>query len=144
MKKSWKERLIIHPESKKKSLFDITVLLLVGYSCVINTVLVAYIETPDPGLKLFNDSFVETMFYLDFILSFFTGYRENDDSEIITDYKKIAMRYLVGWFPIDLISIFPFQHISFGSGSESSVQATKLVRLARLPRLFKLMDISRI
>ena len=54
-----------------------------------------------------------------------------------------------GWFPIDFISVFPFD--IFG---ESEVQgqheskarsqsASKLFRLARLPRLIKLIDISR-
>jgi len=83
--------------------------------------LVAFIETPDPDLALFNNSFVECMFYLDFILSFFTGYRETDDDDVITDYKKIALKYFWGWFSIDFISIFPFQHISFGSGGGGSV-----------------------
>ena len=118
-------------------------MILVGYSCIINIILVAFIEAPDPDLKLFNNTFVEAMFYLDFILSFLSGYRESDDDDVVTDLKKIAIKYLQGWFFIDLISVFPFQHINFGKGS-SNVQATKLIRLARLPRLFKLMDISRI
>ena len=83
-------------------------MILVAYSCIINIIIVAFYDDPDPNLKLFNDTFVEGMFYLDFVLSFFSGYRETDDDDIITDYKKIALRYLQGWFFIDLISIFPF------------------------------------
>ena len=41
---SWKERIIIAPEAKWKSIFDISILLLVGYSCIINIMFVSYID----------------------------------------------------------------------------------------------------
>ena len=55
----------------------------------------------------------------------------------VRDLKKIAYNYLYGWFFIDFVSIFPFDMLM------SSGVATKLFRLARLPRLIKLLDISR-
>lgn len=42
-----------------------------------------------------------------------------------------------GWFPIDFISVFPFNEF-MNSGA-----LTKLFRLFRMPRLIKLIDISR-
>ena len=55
----------------------------------------------------------------------------------VRDLKRIATNYLYGWFLIDFVSIFPFDIIM------SSGVVTKLVRLFRLPRLIKLLDISR-
>jgi hypothetical protein len=52
--------------------------------------------------------FVEAFFYLDFILSFFQGYRDIEEQKIVFEFKKIAIKYLKGWFIIDFISIFPF------------------------------------
>lgn len=51
---------------------------------------------------------VESFFYMDFILSFFQGFRDVEEQKLVRDYKKIAIRYFRGWFIIDVISIFPF------------------------------------
>ena len=55
----------------------------------------------------------------------------------VRDLKTIALNYVYGWFLVDFVSIFPFDMLM------SSGVATKLFRLARLPRLIKLLDISR-
>ena len=53
--------------------------------------------------------------------------------------KKIAIRYVFrGWFAVDFISVFPF--VAF---LKEDALATKLVRLFRLPRLIRLIDISK-
>ena len=65
---TWKQRIIIPPEAKWKSIFDIFILLLVGYSCIINIIFVSYVDFPEEGLTLFNNTFVEGLFYIDFIL----------------------------------------------------------------------------
>ena len=45
--------------------------------------------------------------------------------------------YGVSWFPIDFLSVFPFDMMM------SKGTITKLLRLLRLPRLFKILDVSR-
>ena len=112
-KLSCKERLIIHPDNKLKSVFDMFVLMLVGYSCIINVILVAFIdELPeDDSLYIVNNYILENFFYLDFFLSFITGFRESEDMPVETDLKKIAFKYLGGWFLVDFVSIFPFNYI---------------------------------
>ena len=47
------------------------------------------------------------------------------------------MNYIGSWFIIDFVSVIPFDVI-FKTGP-----ATKLVRVFRMPRLIKLIDISR-
>ena len=56
---------------------------------------------------------------------------------MITDFKMIGYKYLKGWFLIDFIAVFPFSLI-FQAGL-----MLRLVRLARLPRLIKIMDESK-
>lgn len=50
---------------------------------------------------------------------------------------EIAKKYIGGWFIIDLMAIFPFQ-IMFSGGL-----MLKLLRLFRMPRLIKLLDLQR-
>ena len=41
---------------------------------------------------------VEFIFISDFILTFFQAFQHKETYEIITDYKKIAINYVNGWF----------------------------------------------
>jgi hypothetical protein len=41
-KLTWKDYIMIEPESKKKAIFDVFVLFLVGYSCVTSVFRVAF------------------------------------------------------------------------------------------------------
>lgn len=80
---------------------------------------------------------VEGFFYADLLLSFFQEFRDNDKNIVIRDFWVISMNYLKGWFIIDFLACFPF-NIIFSAGL-----MLKLVRLARLPRLIKLLDESK-
>lgn len=81
---------------------------------------------------------VEFFFWLDLVLNFIQSFKHPEHLEVVTDLKEIAKNYVFkGWFVIDFVSVFPFEHI-FPSGS-----MTKLLRLFRMPRLIKLIDISK-
>jgi hypothetical protein len=67
---SFKEWIIIEPESKWKTIFDVIVLILVGYSCVTNIYYVAFSQ-PTSNLATIIYWVVEIFFYLDFVLNFF-------------------------------------------------------------------------
>lgn len=70
----WYKLLIISPEAQWKSMFDLWVLLFVGYSCIWNVLYFAFPINEDTKsfkrLKLFNN-ISESIFYADFVLSFF-------------------------------------------------------------------------
>lgn len=84
------------------------------------------------------DIVVDCIFGLDILLNFVQSYKHPETYENITDLKSIAKNYtLKGWFVIDFLSTFPFG-LFLNSG-----QVTKLLRLLRLPRIIKLIDISR-
>ena len=59
--------------------------------------------------------------------------------------KEIAKKYLFGWLVIDAVSIFPFKYVlSLFKADSDNAQGLKLIRLARMPRMGKLIDINRI
>ena len=47
----------------------------------------------------------------DLVMNFFVAYENPVSGEIITDHKKIALRYLKGWFVVDLLATFPSDYI---------------------------------
>lgn len=81
------------------------------------------------------------MFFLDIILIFNTWFY-NEDDEVITSRKQIAKAYLKGWFTIDVLAILPFT--LFFSGNQSSTDYNSLVRVARIGRLYKLMNLTKL
>lgn len=130
---------IIHPDAKWKSFFDVFILLLVGYSCITNLYVTAFsVDQTESDKYIFW--VVEVFFYFDFAFSWFMGFRDAETLECVWTFREIAIGYLQGWFFIDFISIFPFQ--IFVPPENSS--ATKLLRMPRMLRLGKLLDIKNI
>ena len=85
------------------------------------------------------DICVEVLFGVDIVLNFFHSYRDPENFKEVTAFKPIAHNYVFsGWFFVDFISVFPFNYILPG-GNTGNI--TKLLRLFRLPRLMKLIDI---
>ena len=106
---SCKDRIIISQTSKWKAIFDVVILILVGYSCVTSMLYVAFDNPKDKTLEVI-DFVVEVMFWLDLILNFIQSYKHPESLIIITDLKLIARNYVFkGWFMVDFVSVFPFK-----------------------------------
>lgn len=81
--------IIIHPDNKMKSLFDVFILFLVAYSCISNMLFVSFRDKNhvQTDSELLTYWVVEYFFYLDFILNFFQGFKDPDTLENIFDIK---------------------------------------------------------
>lgn len=131
-----KERIIIKHDATWKSVFDVVILLLVGYSCISSLFYVAFDQPSNIVHKVF-DWIVEAAFYMDLFLNFITEYIDPISRKPVRNLKEIFVNYITGWFVIDFLSVFPFaQLMDSGAG-------TKLFRLFRLPRLLKLLDVNK-
>lgn len=64
------DQFIISRESEWKSVFDIWVLVLVGYSCIASLYYVAF-SSPTKKAHIYWEWVVEIFFYSDLILNFF-------------------------------------------------------------------------
>jgi hypothetical protein len=64
----------------------------------------------------------------------------------VDDSRRIAQHYLRGWFTIDLVSIVPFDVISFvdTSGVLVRLKALRVIRLLRLLKMVRLLRASRL
>eukprot|EP00347_Sterkiella_histriomuscorum_P013799 403363320 len=66
---------------------------------------------------------------------------EESDGSIQHRPDYIAKKYLKGWFFIDVISSFPFQHLQV---QKQGFDYQKLLRLFRLPRLFRMLRLIKV
>lgn len=78
------------------------VLIMVG---IIVPFQVCFIEDQSLGWEIIDKSF-DVIFGLDMIITFVSGYYDEDNNLVIS-HKEIALSYFSGWFFIDFLAIFP-------------------------------------
>lgn len=112
--------------------------LLVAYSCFTTIYYVAFANPKNAVAQIF-EIFVEIFFGLDIASNFFVEYKDNDTYDFVRSIPKISKRYVFrGPFLIDFVAVFPFAQIL-----NDNILVTKMLRMFRLPRLMKLIDINR-
>jgi hypothetical protein len=86
---------------------------------------------------------LDALFIFDLHVNF-TSALELEDGEVDVRFKNIALKYIKGWFFLDIIACIPFQLLELISPNSGSGGYNKLLRLARLPRLYRLLRIFRV
>ena len=78
------------------------------------------------------------LFVLDLLASFLTTYADMKSDVVVTDRRKITMRYMRGWFFIDLVAAAPMD-LLVGGGAGFIAKLFKMPRLLRAFRLMRLI-----
>lgn len=88
---------------------------------------------------------VDLGFLVDMGLNFFLPV-QTADNRLITDHRIIIRKYLLGWFPIDLVSIIPYDLIAvlFQDDSLSNLKVLRAIRLLRLAKLLRIIRLGRL
>jgi hypothetical protein len=106
------------------------------YTTLITPYRLAFIDEDTLGWTI-AATVVDLVFFCDIILTFYTAYYDQDDN-LVVNKKKIACHYLKGWFILDFVSIIPVSYML-----QTDNNYTSLVRLSRLPRLYKLIKMGK-
>ena len=112
--------------------------LLLFFTFIQSPYRIAFVGNDDI-IWLVLDGLVDLIFLIDLVLNFFMAYY-NDEYILIDTRRKIAFKYLLTWFWIDLLAIIPFNFIIPDSGNGNS-DFSSLIRLIKLPRLYKLVTV---
>lgn len=116
------------PESHFLEVWDIMFLLLLLALAVFTPMDVVDLSSMAPQAVLAFVWVVDIIFLVDMAFQFLTGYHEKlPNSRYVKDLRKIAYRYITGWFFIDLTSSLPYQFLT-------TYPAARLLRLLRLHR----------
>ena len=141
--KPWNKKFIMRPENIVSVCWEIfmtAVLLMIAILVPYSTAF----ESTNDTLSSNVDIFSVTVFSIDIIFNFSTGYYQQ--GILIMDRKKIARNYLKLWFWIDFFSTIPFGLIlNYASQSyTSSSQMLGFLKLLRELKLFKLVKLARL
>ena len=105
------------------------------YTLVITPYRIAFFDE-DILPIIVGEEMISVIFAVDIVLNFFSAYFDSDEN-LITDRAQISKKYLTSWFLIDLIGILP---ISLVLGTK---QYNSLIRISRLPRLYRLLKLTK-
>ena len=94
-----------------------------------------YEESDVPKRLIIHELIVDISFGVDIILNFLTGYIDSKTKRLVTKPKLIAIRYLKGFFIIDVVATVPFGYVI----NNPSLQITFLGKLGKLPKMIKIL-----
>ena len=147
---------VLDPNSRFRQSWDIVQAFLLIYVGVVCPYRVAFgVEVVVFSFIFWIELSMDLYFIVDFCLSFRTGYVDTDSRELVMEPRRIAWRYLTGWFTIDLISSFPIGYIVMiynashpdtaadGSGGGFNQASSRMTRMLRALRLAKLLRLAR-
>lgn len=103
--------MLIYPEDKFKSGWDMVMTIVLLVTCIETPLDIAFSsDEPMPILDNPLKLVIDLLFLADIIIIFNTAYY-TEDMELIDRRKKICIKYITGWFFIDFMSIIPFDTI---------------------------------
>ncbi len=147
---------IVSPDNKYKLIWDAFGLMLVLFYTVVVPLRIAFgytvlkgkgghsFVTGTGGWKIL-DIFADVYFIYDILITFRTAV-PTGMGELVTDWQKIAKKYIKFWLPIDCFASFPLTLLEAVSPTdfEGSGQANKLLRSLKVLKLFRMFRIPRL
>ena len=85
-------------------------------SCLTSSYFYAYVGSfahPDGDWWTKFEIVYEMIFLVDMGVNFITEFRENGSGHAVRDISRIVIRYLKGYFILDLIPLLPATHMGF-------------------------------
>lgn len=143
-KKKW---FIIDPNDQKKSIWSITILICIVYTCVMTPFRESFYTFQELEIKdfwFFLETIIDIIFALDIFVNFISAY-ENINGNIVYSYKQIAANYIKGFFWVDFFTVMPsLIDTSSYENTDISLGATRYFKVARLHRLVRMGRVIKI
>jgi len=140
-------RMLLDPRSKKMQYWDFVTIFALFFTAILTPYEVCMLWAPTEVDALFIvNYFVNSIFMFDTLSNFFLPFRETRrrGGGIVKNHRKIALRYLKGWFIIDLVSILPFDILVVSGLIDTNAVNPSMLRMIRMIRLMRLLKLARI
>ncbi|KOO24295.1 voltage-gated ion channel superfamily [Chrysochromulina tobinii] len=143
------KRGLLNPNSTTMQVLDLLTLLALGFTVLVTPYEVGLILNPITSLDYAN-YVVNVIFFLGIITQFFLPYHEKaqEGGRLVRSHSRIAKRYVLGSFFVDVVSTIPFSDLAplLMSGEQSSkeLQLLRMLRAVRLLKLGRIFRASRI
>jgi hypothetical protein len=146
---------LLHPDTRASQLYDLMQMIMILYIMIVLPYRIAFEVSVEPGtFVFFVDLSVDVALFIDIMLNFRRFYNQNYTGLLVTDGSKIRSRYLTSWFPIDLISVIPFDYVvvvltklipeSVEDGQAEKARSARMLRMMRLSRFARLARLGKL
>ena len=137
---------VFFPVGYWRSRWDLLVLLLVMYCCVVDPFRFAF-DVDAEGRWLIFELFVSLSFMADVAMNWSTAYLDEEGYWVI-ERRAIARNYATGWFWIDFPSSLPLELLPLLMHGEKPedvpLKLLRVLRLLRLLRAVRLLKLDRV
>jgi len=114
--------------------------ICVAFNCVTVSLSICFEYEQAGALKYIESYVVEILFLSDFVFSFLTEYKDPESQQPVRQFTLMAKTYIFkGSFLIDGLALIPLKYLLTNSNSSFN----RLLRLIRITRLMKVLDIAR-
>jgi hypothetical protein len=149
-----KKGCLISSNNRHKIYWDILIVVLLIFVCVVIPYRVTFIENEIRAWWWFF-LLLDLFFLADMVITFLTTIQSKTKMIEITDKKEIAKEYLSMWFWIDLISIFPFDDLSKlitysainnepGQGGDNANLLLRTLKIGKIGKMIRLMRLVKV
>lgn len=143
-------RCMLDPKSVFMQRWDNFIMVLLLFVAFVTPFEVAFLPTKPDGLFAIN-RIVDAGFIIDMCFQFFLPYFDSSELVYVWNRDLIALNYCMGWFPIDVVSVLPydffggdpFLHIELPEVDDEASGSLRTLRLVRLLRLIKLVRVAK-
>ncbi|CAG9315686.1 unnamed protein product [Blepharisma stoltei] len=135
--------MIIHPNAKPKIIWNIIIAFGLIYCVTVMPFTMAFYESNGFDCWFYIDMALNVMFFIDIVIQLFSAYYDTDGI-LVSSRFKIILRYVTGWFAIDVVSCIPFGLFGVGNDQNGSSTNSSMIKLLRLPKLYRLARITRL
>lgn len=116
---------------------------LILYVCIVVPFRLG-LDAKDNKAWVIINAFTDICFGVDLVLTFVTTYVNTETGKVVDDHRQIAKNYLLSWFIVDLISIFPIEPIISALSKSPTLKINSLARIARINKLYKVVRLFRL
>ena len=143
-------RCMLDPKSMFMQRWDNFIMMLLLFVAFVTPFEVAFLPTKPDALFVIN-RIVDTGFIVDMCFQFFLPYFDSSELVYVWNRDLIALNYCMGWFPIDVVSVLPydffggdpFLQIDMPEVDDEASGSLRTLRLVRLLRLIKLVRVAK-
>ena len=148
---------MLHPDTGVSNIYDMIQMVLLIYLLFTLPYNLAFDIMAEPNSFAFwMEISVDVALGFDMILSFFRFQVHPRTFEIISDKKIIRARYLKGWFWLDGLALFPFDHAlrlyleltdctgPDCAGARNAARSSRMIRLGKLSRFTRLSKLLKL
>jgi len=138
-----KSKWVVNPETSRfMQKWDGVTIAALLFVAVVTPYEVCFLETKWDWMLAIN-LVINVIFITDMTMQFFLMYpvKTPYGRRMVCSHKSIVKNYLMTWFPIDVISVLPFDFLGLMFEGVAIFEMLKKVKIIRLIRLLKLMRV---